>query len=128
MLGKITIRYICDKNHLTIICIISYFDIYHFFDHYFHYNIYAIILISLQRTAGTPRFLFFDTYNKFVVLTTDKPRLFTVVFNYIAYFTNNTGKCCVFVIYRHKGKCNSWIFIQLLFCLSHQKTIQDKIK
>ena len=30
----------------------------------------------------------------------------------------DTGKCCVFVIYQHKGKCNSLIIILLLFCLS----------
>ena len=35
------------------------------------------------------------------------------------------GKRCVFVIYRHKGKCNSLILILLLFCFLHQKHIQD---
>ena len=49
-------------------------------------------------------------------------------FDYIAYSANNTGKCCVFVIYRHKGKCNSLIFILLIFFLSHWKHIQDKIR
>ena len=47
-------------------------------------------------------------------------------FDYIAYSANNTAKHCVFVIYRHKGKCNSLIFILLLFFLSHQKRIQEK--
>ena len=42
-----------------------------FFGYYFHYNIYDIILISLHRTAGPYRCLFFDIYNTFVVLTTD---------------------------------------------------------
>ena len=38
------------------------------------------------------------------------------------------GGNCVFVIYQHKGKWNSFIFILLLFCLSHQKHIQDKTR
>ena len=46
-------------------------------------------------------------------------------FDYIAYFANNTGKCCVFVIYRHRGKCNSLIFILLIFFLLGWKHIQD---
>ena len=47
-------------------------------------------------------------------------------FDYITYSANNTGEGCIFVIYQHKGKCNSLIFILLLFCLSHRKHIQDK--
>ena len=43
------------------------------------YNIYAIILINLHRTAGPSCCILFDIYNTFVVLTTDKPLLFTVV-------------------------------------------------
>ena len=46
-------------------------------------------------------------------------------FDYIAYSANNTDERCVFVIYRHKGKCNSLIFILLLFCLSRRNNIQD---
>ena len=48
-------------------------------------------------------------------------------FDYITYSANNTGERCFFVIYQHKGKWNSLIFIPLLFCLSHQKHIQDII-
>ena len=33
-------------------------------------------------------------------------------------FSNNTVKHCIFVIYRHKGKCNSLIILPLIFCLS----------
>ena len=50
-----------------------------FSEHYFHYNINDIILISLHHTAGPSHCLFIDIYNNFVVFTTDKPRLFTVV-------------------------------------------------
>ena len=46
-------------------------------------------------------------------------------FDYNTYSAKNTGKCCVFVIHRRKGKWNALIFILLLFCLSHQKNIQD---
>ena len=77
MLGDSNIRYICDTQHLNIICIILYFDF--FYKHYFHYNIYAIILISLHRTAGSSRCLFLVILNKFVVLTNNKPGLFTFV-------------------------------------------------
>ena len=79
MLDEITIRYIFDTQHLNISCIILYFDIFTFFKNYFHYKIYAIILINVHRTAGPSRCLLFVIFNTFVVLTTDKPRLFTVV-------------------------------------------------
>ena len=80
MLGNSNIRYIFDTQHLNILCIISYFDIFPFFSkHYFHHNIYAIVLVNLHRTAGPSHFLFFDIYNTFVALTTDKLQLFTVV-------------------------------------------------
>ena len=72
-LGGSTIRYIYDTQHSNIICIISYFDIFLILKHYCHYNIYAIILIRLRRTSGPSRCLFFDIYNIFVILTTDKP-------------------------------------------------------
>ena len=39
-------------------------------------------------------------------------------FDYIAYSANNTGKLFVFVIYQHKGECNSLIIVLLIFCLS----------
>ena len=79
MLGNSTIRYICDTNHLNILCIILYFDISPFFKHYFYYSIYAIILISLQCAVGTSRCILFVILNTFVILMNNKPRLFTVV-------------------------------------------------
>ena len=45
-------------------------------------------------------------------------------FDYIIYSANNTGKRFIFVIYWHKGKFNSLIFILLIFCLSWWKHIQ----
>ena len=50
-----------------------------FFKHYFHYNIILIILINLHRIDEPSRCLFYDMNNIFVVLTTNKSRLFTVV-------------------------------------------------
>ena len=97
-----------------------------FFKQYFHYNRYSINLIVLHRTAGPYRCLFFDMYNTHVVITINKPRLLS--FDYIAYSANVMGQHCVFVIHRHKGKCNSLILILLIFCLSHQKNIQDKTR
>ena len=44
--------------------------------------------------------------------------------DYIAYSANNTAVCCAFVIYIHKGKCNTFIFILLWFGLSHRYNIQ----
>ena len=73
MLDNSTIGYIYDIQHLNIICIISYFEIFPFLKHYFHYNIYAIILISLHHTAGPSHCPFFDIYNTIVVLKTYKP-------------------------------------------------------
>ena len=45
-------------------------------------------------------------------------------FDYIACSANNTGEHCVFVIYIHKGKCTTLIFILLLFGLSHQTPLK----
>ena len=128
MLVNSTIRYIFDIQYLNITCIILHFVIFPFFKHYFHYNIYAILLIILHRTAGPSRCLFFDIYNKFVVLTNNKPQLFTVVIWLHCILRQQYGQNCVFVIYIHKGKCNSLIFILLLFCLLHRKNIQDKTR
>ena len=72
-------KFICDIQHLNILCVISYFDIFPSFQNYFHYNTIAIILISLHGTAGPSQFLFFDITNTFVVLTTNKPQLLRVV-------------------------------------------------
>ena len=72
MLGDITIRYIYDTQHLNIICIISYFDIFPIFCHYYYYNTYAIILIRLQRTAGPSCCQFFVICNTFAVCKTNK--------------------------------------------------------
>ena len=58
MLDNSTIRYICDTYNLNIICILSYFNIFSFLKHYLHYNIYAIILITLHRNTGPSRCIF----------------------------------------------------------------------
>ena len=126
MLVNSSIRYICDTQHLNIICIISYFNIFHFFNHYFYCNIYAIILINLHRTAGPSHCLFFDIYNKFVVVATDKLRLFTVVISLHCILRQQYGWTLrLRDLQTHRGKCNLLIFILLLFCLSHRKHLQD---
>ena len=97
-----------------------------FFRHYFHYNIYAFILIILHRTAGPYccLFLIFIIHLFFLwLILRDFSRL---SFDYIAYSAKNTDKLWVFMIYGYKGKCNSLISILLLFCLSYWKNIQDK--
>ena len=43
-----------------------------FFEHYYHYNIYAIISISLYRTDGTSCCLLFFIFNTFVIRKTGK--------------------------------------------------------
>ena len=70
MLGDSNIRYIYDTQHFNIICIISYSIIFLFFKYYYHYNIYAIIIISLHCTAGPSSCLFFVIRNTFVVSNT----------------------------------------------------------
>ena len=50
-------------------CIPAYFL---FFKHHYHYNIYAIILIGLHRTAGHLRCLLFGIHNTFFVHKTGK--------------------------------------------------------
>ena len=67
MLGDSTIRYIYDTQNLNIIGIISYSEMFPFLENYSHYNIYAMILISLHRTAGPSRCIFFVLSNTFFV-------------------------------------------------------------
>ena len=126
MLGDSNIIYIFDTQHLNTICFISHFKIISFYYYYLHYNIWAIDLISLKRTSGPSRCLFFVIVNTFVVLTTDKSRLFTVVIWLYCILCQQYGKCCVFLMYPHKGKPNSLVFIILLFCLSHWKIFRTK--
>ena len=78
MLGNSTIIYICDTQHLNIICIILYFNIFTF-----------LALLPLQHICYyfnkptvplDPHVVYFlQMYNKFFVLMTNKPQLFTVV-------------------------------------------------
>ena len=65
-----TIRYIFDAQHLNIIHIILYFDIFPFFENFFLYNIISILLISLHCTAGHSCCLFF-TYLQYICLSKD---------------------------------------------------------
>ena len=71
-LGNSTKRYIYDTQNLNIICIILYSAIFPFFEHYFHFIIYAISLVSLHRTYGPSHCLFFVICNAFVVHKTGK--------------------------------------------------------
>ena len=126
MLGNITIRYIYNTQHLNIIYIISYFDIFPIFRVFYHYNILAIILIILHRTDGPSGCLLF-TYLKYICrywrpINLDYSWL---SFDYIAYSVKNTGERCILVIYGHKGECISLISIILIFCLSCRNHIQD---
>ena len=70
MLGESTIRYIYDTQHLR--SSVLYRIPTYLFLHYDHYNIYAIILICLQRTAGPSRCILFVICNTFVVRKTSK--------------------------------------------------------
>ena len=64
-----TIRYICNTQHLNVICYISYFDIFPFFKAILPLRrVYAIILISLHRTAGPSRCLLFVIFNTVMLI------------------------------------------------------------
>ena len=71
MLGNSIIRYIYDTHHLNIIFITSYLDIFPFLEHYFHYNIYAIILLSQHRTAGPSHCILFK-YLQYICCSDDR--------------------------------------------------------
>ena len=45
-------------------------------------------------------------------------------FDYILYSSKNMVRCCVFVVYIHKGKCTTLILILLRFGLLHRYNIQ----
>ena len=42
-----------------------------------------------------------------------------LLFSFITYFSNNMGEHCIFLIYQHKGKCDSLRILLMLFCLSY---------
>ena len=130
MLGNSTIRYICDAQHFNIIYLISYIDIFPFYEHYFHYKIYAIILISLHCTSGPSRCLLF-IYLQYICRSY-KPinrNYSRLVFDYIAYSAKNTGRRFIVVIYRHKGERDALIIILLLFfyCVEYRCTLMLSI-
>ena len=120
MLTESTIRYIYDTQHLNINCILLYSDIFVF-----------RALLPLKHTCyyfnqPTPylwtltlSILFYLPYIR--CLQDRKKRNYSrLSFDYIAYFSKNTGKRCIFVIYIHKGMCKILIFILLRFGLSHR--------
>ena len=124
-LGDSNIIYTYDTQDLNIIFIISYSDMFPFFKallplqhirYYFnqptpyHWTLTLSILYYFQ-------YIFF---RKTVKTATIHGRCLI----YFAYSANNTSKRCVFVIYRHKGKCTSLILILLWFGLSHRYNIQ----
>ena len=121
-LGNSTIRYICDTQHLNIICIISYFDIFPFFRALLPY----IILIRLHRNAG-PFLLSFSCYSQYNCRSqySYNRDYYRSLFNSIAYFAKNTGKHRVFVIAIHTCKCTILILGPLQFGLSHRCTIHN---
>ena len=126
MLGNITIRYIIDTQHLNIIHIISYFDIFPFFC-IISITTYIILFYSAYTVPLDPPVVYSLVFTIHLLflrpINCDYSQL---SFDYISYSSNNVGKLYVIVIYIHKGKCNSLIFILLIFCLSHLKHVQDK--
>ena len=98
-----------------------------FFEHYFQYNIYAIILIFLYRTTG-PFTLFILCYLQYIChfqvrYNRDYSRF---SFDSISYSANITGKHCVFLINIHICKGTTLIFVLMWFGLLHWYNIQDK--
>ena len=69
----------------------------------------------------------FTNKKTFLVRTTDKPRLFTVVVFFYHRFFNNTGERCVLVINQHIGKCDSLKILLLLFCLSFRLPLDPHV-
>ena len=99
-----------------------------FFENYFHYKIYAIILISLQRIAGPSRCLLFVYFIIHLSFLGPINRDYSwLLFDYIPYSTNNAGRCCVVVIYRHKCKCGALIIILHLLFLSLWVTMYPNV-
>ena len=125
-LGDITIRYIYDTHHLNIICIISYFNIFTFFKEWLalQYICYSFNKTAPYRWTLT---LYILCCSQCIFCPQDRLKCdySRLSIDFIAYSANNTGKRCVFVMYIHKGKCTTLIFIILWFGLSHQYYIQD---
>ena len=92
-----------------------------------HNNTIANILISLNLTSWSSCCIFFEISTIHLSFLRPIKRDYSPLsLDFIAYSVNNAGKRYVFVIYIHKGKGNSLIFILLIFCLLHQKLFQDK--
>ena len=116
MLGNITIKYICDTQHLNFICLISYFDMLPFF-----WALFPLKHICYYFNKRTPYrwTLTLSIVYKFKInlsfLRPPNRNYSQSLFDYIAYSSNNTGRHCVVFIYQYKGKYNALIFIPLLF-------------
>ena len=118
MLGNSTIKYICDTQRLNIICLILYFDIFTIIRSLFplqHICYYFNKPAPYRWTLTLPIVYIFTIHLSFLwLISHDYSQL---LFYFITYFVNNTGKCFVFVIYQHRSKFIVLIIIVLLFCL-----------
>ena len=76
-------------HNLNIINIISCLDIFFFFKQFYHYTIYAIILIYVHHTAEPLMLYFIDYYNEKIDTSTRLLYLFGVSYHMIA---NGTGR------------------------------------
>ena len=120
-----TIRYVYDTQHLNIICVISYFNIFPVFFSIITITTCMLLFYTAYTVPLDPHvvyyFLFAINLLFEILVNRDYLRL---SFDYIVYYANNTSKRCVFVIYTHKSKCTTFIFVLLRFGLWHQYNIQ----
>ena len=103
---------------MNIFCLILYFQIFTFF------ALFPLHHICYYFSNPTPYCWTLTLYIVYIFtihlvflgpINRDYSRL---LFDNITYSDNNMGRHCAFVIYQHKGECNSLIIILLLFCLS----------
>ena len=113
---------------MNIICIISYFNISPFFEHYYSCTIYAIILIILHRTAEYFT-LYFSCYSQCNCNSQYRYNYgyLGLSFDSITYFFKNTGEHCVFVINIHTCKCTLLLWEPPQFYLLRLYNIQNNI-
>ena len=124
--GNCTIIYIFDAQHLNIIYIISYFEIFPCLRELFplqHICYYFNMPTPYNWTLHVVYYLLFAIH----LLFSDRENrdYSRFLFDYIAYLANNKGKHCIFVINIHTCKCTTLIFILTRFGLSHWYNIQD---
>ena len=109
--------YISDSKHLDIICIISYSKLSPFFLHYYQYNIYVNIYISLNHNNVRHIVGCLNIHDTLVSISTDPTQVYNVVVTYHHTIIYVTSKHCIVAINEYKGELHLIIYLKSRLCI-----------